>query len=706
VARLKRRPRLAKWLVVVGTVLLLLGGIGLYLDRAVFSSGSFADRAAGTLQDESVRAVISEKVSDEVVKARPDLVGVRPIIGAVADGIVRSPAFGSLFRAGVFDLHRSVFDSNRQSVALAVNDVGVLVIQAVQRFQPSAAKRIPAGLEAQLLRISDGTEGFVADSLRLAETVRSLTVIFLALALLCLTAGVLFAPDRRIAFRWVGVGGLASGLTAVVIYEVARLLLTGRAEDEQGQAAARSVWDAFLGGMRGWALAVAAIGGVTAAASTSLVRPVELGPAARETWEKLSATPERRWVRVVRAFALIAAGGLVVAARDAVLRIAVVMAGIALIYVGVAELMRLLAPPPGTPSEHPHVVPPSRRHLPSRALAGAFVLLALMAGFFVARSSGEPEEEQEVTTCNGHRELCNRRLDDVAFAASHNSMSAATERGWLFAGQEDGIQEQLEGGVRSLLIDTHYGVQTKKGVATELQKGSKSRAKIADEAGPEFVATAKRLRRHIGYQGGGKPEVFLCHAYCEVGATDFEKALTWIRDFVVENPGEVLILSIEDDVTPEDTAKAFRSSGLLDYVYKGPLGPRPPTLRRLIDEGTPVVVMAENKTDPEYPWYHQQFGYVQETPFDFKTPRSMLPPRSCRPERGRGNNPMFLLNNWVETAPAPKPSNAAIVNSRRRLLNRAEVCGRRRGLKPNLVAVDFYATGDLLGTVDELNGIR
>src|SRR5918997_6274202 len=190
---MRRRARLAKSLVAVGAVLLLLGGIGLYLDRAVFGSGSFADRAASTLQDESVRSVISEKVSDEVVKARPDLVGVQPLIGAVADGVVRSPAFGALFRAGVFDLHRSVFSSDRDSVALAVSDVGVLVIQAVQRLQPSAAKRIPSGLEAELLRISDGTEGLVTDGLRLAEAVHWLTIGFLVLALACLVAGVLLA---------------------------------------------------------------------------------------------------------------------------------------------------------------------------------------------------------------------------------------------------------------------------------------------------------------------------------------------------------------------------------------------------------------------------------------------------------------------------------------------------------------------------------
>jgi len=71
-----------------------------------------------------------------------------------------------------------------------------------------------------------------------------------------------------------------------------------------------------------------------------------------------------------------------------------------------------------------------------------------------------------------------------------------------------------------------------------------------------------------------------------------------------------------------------------------------------------------------------------------------------------GDNSLFLLNNWVETAPAPKPRNADVVNSRRWLLRRARACARDRGLKPNLVAVDFYDSGDLFGAVDKLNGVR
>ena len=66
---------------------------------------------------------------------------------------------------------------------------------------------------------------------------------------------------------------------------------------------------------------------------------------------------------------------------------------------------------------------------------------------------------------------------------------------------------------------------------------------------------------------------------------------------------------------------------------------------------------------------------------------------------------LFQINHWIETAPTPLPSNAEIVNARDVLLVRARKCERERGMLPNIVAVDFYRSGDLFGVVDVLNGV-
>jgi hypothetical protein len=60
----------------------------------------------------------------------------------------------------------------------------------------------------------------------------------------------------------------------------------------------------------------------------------------------------------------------------------------------------------------------------------------------------------------------------------------------------------------------------------------------------------------------------------------------------------------------------------------------------------------------------------------------------------------------MDTAPpAHKPSDAAIVNQYSFLLGRARKCSDERQHLPNLIAVDFYQTGDLLTVVNKLNRV-
>ena len=75
-------------------------------------------------------------------------------------------------------------------------------------------------------------------------------------------------------------------------------------------------------------------------------------------------------------------------------------------------------------------------------------------------------------------------------------------------------------------------------------------------------------------------------------------------------------------------------------------------------------------------------------------------PASCRPLRGQLDAPLFQFTHWV--TPASRGA-ARLTNAREFLLGRAARCAQERGLVPNLVAVDFYKTGDLFRVVEELN---
>ena len=179
------------------------------------------------------------------------------------------------------------------------------------------------------------------------------------------------------------------------------------------------------------------------------------------------------------------------------------------------------------------------------------------------------------------------------------------------------------------------------------------------------------------------------------------QVLRGIREFLVLNPHEVLIIIIQDEgVRPQDIEACFVKSGLIDFVYHGRVTPPWPTLREMVADDERVLVTAENETEG-VSWIHPAFEVVQETRYRFHD----LSEFSCKPNRGGTAGSLLLLNHWIETAPAPRPSNAEVVNAYEFLLARARQCGKERGRLPNLIAVDFYRTGDVIGAARTLNGI-
>ncbi|MGI9556450.1 MAG: hypothetical protein ACR2N5_00765, partial [Solirubrobacterales bacterium] len=312
-----------------------------------------------------------------------------------------------------------------------------------------------------------------------------------------------------------------------------------------------------------------------------------------------------------------------------------------------------------------------------------------------------------VSECNGYGELCDRTIDEIAFPATHNSMSAARE-GYFTANQRNGIGKQLNDGIRALLIDTHYGVASGSGtVITDLTKEGKTSEEIVAAIGTEGLEAVERARGRLAFDDDpGDSVPFLCHVMCEVGATDLTEALTEVREFLDNNPDEFVILFVEDVVTPEDAAPAFEESGLLRYSYIQEPGQPLPTLREVIEDDKRVFVLGEEQSGgEEFPWYQNGFEtLVQETPFTFNTAEELAKKSSCDPNRGGAENPMFQLNNWVEAIPR-SPDTAEAVNDFDTLLERAEKCAEIRELMPGLLAVDFYDRGDVFGVANVLNGL-
>jgi len=343
--------------------------------------------------------------------------------------------------------------------------------------------------------------------------------------------------------------------------------------------------------------------------------------------------------------------------------------------------------------------PPRLGVRPLAALV-AFAAAGMVAIGAIGVSAATDETPPE-PGCNGAQALCARRLDAVAIPATHNSMSSPQD-GFLLANQDSGILAQLRGGIRGLLIDMHLGVRTPRGVYTVLEAGGKSRAKIEQAIGPAATRTALRLRAQIGYRGGGERRVYLCHGFCELGALDATAALTQIRDWLLLNPGAVLVISIEDQVPPSRVADVFRRSGLLDFVWTGPIGPVP-TLGEMVAQDRRVLVFGEEDTRG-VGWFHDQFVSVRDTPYDLPSATALLSRSGCTIGRGTKASPFLLINQFVAGDP-PRLAPTRTVNARDAILAHARECrGALDGL-PGLIAVDFWQQGDVIGAAGELNGL-
>jgi hypothetical protein len=699
----------ARALVVLASLAILLALVAAYARQATVDSDQFANRATEALRDDSVSSLVAQKITDEVVlRNQADLLAARPLIESVAQEIVGGRAFLGLWRRGVRDVHRALFKRDQNTVTLTVTDVGTVLAAALQEVRPSLARDLRSTERVEVVKEDIGS--LSATLANIAERVRILAILLILLSLAFVAGALYVSPDRRDTVIELGLGAAAAGGVLIVTYAIVRSSVTNDLDTPEEQAAARAVWDAFLGDLRTEAWILAGAGAVVAAAASSLVKPLPFGRPLRVAGAWLAREPERRGLRALRGAGFIAAGVLVLADRSAVLALLLNALGIYLIYEGVAAILRLVYSPEERAERQR--APGRPRRLDVRRVAAVAIpaaLIAVVVGAFLG-TGGMTTAAPAKGPCNGHDELCDRPLDQVALAATHNAMSVPLP-GWYSAEQEVPIAEQLHDGVRGLLIDTHYADKLPNG-RVRTYFGSREalrRRAMADGVSDESVDAALRIRDRLGFEGEGERGMYLCHSFCELGATRLDSVLDDIRTFLVGNPGAVLVVINQDYLTPEDFVGAVRDAGLEEFAYSGPTGGKWPTLRELVDSGKRVVFLAENHAGAA-PWYHLAYDSItEETPYTFRKAALLTKTdnlaKSCAPNRGPDGAPLFLMNHWISTDPIPKPSDAAKVNAYDALLARARECMRARHQLPNLVAVNFYREGDVFRVVDTLNGI-
>jgi hypothetical protein len=695
----------------LSVVVLAAGAILLYLRVELLDEQGFADRAVEAVRDPQVRSTLADRIVSAAIEVEPDLLSARPLLESAARGAIDTPAFEGLVRAAAINAHRVLFDEEEPTVAVDVADAAELIVPAVRSVDPELAEDLPEQLEAPLATLD--RRDFASDTIEFAEQVRFLAVVLPLLGIALLGAAVLLSDNRGLALRRAPLAVAGAAALVLLALDVAEPDATRRVEGltlGQANEAIDDAWDALLGPLRTAALAT----GIVAIGIALLVSPRAgraLAPL-RAAARSLSAPPRGRVVRGLRGVGLLAAGALVVTADSDVVQAAGFVLGAVLVAWGSADLIGAVAGPvPERRVARRGVVtagPRSRGVTSVSALPGprvAAALALLVAGGVataVILSDGDDgpaaasDSEERPDTCNGSAALCERRLNEVAFAGTHNSMSAADEPGWVFANQRHSIEAQLGDGIRLFLLDPHWGVPVRGRVRTDLRAEGVSRNRVANALGPAAVRTAERLAGRVGAGSiEGPRQVWLCHSLCELGATKMSDALDVYRDWLDEHPGELLVLMLEPSVPAWAVELQFQRAGLLNRVARLRRDQPLPTLGTLLQRGRQLVVLGERDTG-DLPWYLEAFDFIQDTPLGSRATRS------CAPSRGDDESPILMLNHWVDGFP-PRPSANARVNSSQQIVARARRCERRRRLPVSLIAVDHYDLGGVVAAANELN---
>lgn len=689
-------------LAVVAAVAAVGAVVAVYLRVEIADRDRFAGRAVAALDQPEVRDVVARQVVVGVVeRGSPDLISARPLLETAVEAVVSTGPFRGLVRKTAQQAHSLLFDRGNAFV-FDVADTGTVVLSAVRSLAPQVAAKLPAGADATLIDLRE--RPFAQDTLAAADQLRKVAVVLPVVALLLLLAALAAAQDRGRAFARFA---LALGITATVAeiaLGTARTLVvrsldgTDEIPTADLRAAAGGVWDALLGDLAALILIVAVVGFVLAAGILSAVDP----QAIRRQLARLTRRPRSRALLGARGALLALAGIATLLEPGVALQAAAYLAGAALIYLGSTELLAALGR-----GRQEHVLP-RRRAAVVGATAVLTFALATGAAALVLHEGTTKLQAAPAGGCNGLPNLCAKRLNEVVWPGTHNSMAAADVAGWSIPDQRRSIPRQLQDGIRLLLLDPHYGRVLGNGrVQTDFLAEGRNANKVAAELSPDALAAVDRLGVHLtnSTTNRGAKEVFLCHTVCELGATRLTEVLAELRQYLRAHPTTVLVTILENYVTDEDLQKAFAQAKVEDHAatldHAAPL----PTLQQLIDADTRLVVFTEEPPTGTVPWLNDAFTSIQDTPLGNRSAEQLGAAAQCARYRGTADSPLLMLNNWVERFP-PSPTANRPAQTAAFLTHRIARCAKIRAIPVSLIATDFYDQGDLVAVAAKLNAAR
>lgn len=729
-----------------------LGVTSVWARMTVFDSARFAERADQILDSDAVRSKLADEFTNAIVNSGPsNLASFRTVIRTALDPIMQTGAFRSIFRRSLGTAHDYLFTRSGNSAVVNLSEGLSVLAGSLQATNPDLANAIPSSTSELLVKIGDRTQGL--HLWRIAEDLTIGGVGLLIASGVFLLGSILIDSDRRRGAFALGIAFSFSGIVMFLTAIVVPIVAGSYANDPDTERAFATAAQLFISDYR--TLSIWFVGlGVLLCAFVTATTPNGEPPTIRSTIERISAALRRRRPttqrgRAAHASLLMILGLIIVLQRETVIPLAVIVAGALVAYVGAVQLLTIVGRQSAVPTRE--VVASDIRSFSLRSpairvtLASFVILMTIVFGAWYSTSDARAKSTQnEERKCNGSADLCDKPIDKVAFLGAHNAMSTAADPGWLFYEQTKSIPAQLDYGVRALLVKTHYGIPTTVNVTGANLVITDSIAELTvnpvdneDQYSNEQQERARQLQANVKVDPNLR-DVYLCHVYCEYGATKFSTALGYTRQFLLANPDNVIMWFIGDYVSKDDTERVLREANLLDRVWSYDPQGSMPTLGELIDSRRNLIMISEFSGPPPE-WNTRGYGIFQDTPFTFRQESALFTPGSprysgtevvdgpvpttetgpagtevwttnwtglpsCSPNRGTPRSPLFQINHWLTPAgSAPTVEQARIVNAYDVLMPRVKDCVTQRSKFPTIIGVNFVEIGDALKVVNELN---
>jgi len=400
VNRLSDRTRgvAAVVLIAFGAVLLFAGTLTFYAREQVIDRDAFADRALEALDDDGLRHLVGREIVVQAIeRGSTDLVAARPLIESVVDTVIQTGPFRRVFRTAALEANRIFFVREKKNVLFDLGDTAEVLQFALRSVSPNLAKQLPQDIKPTLLTLR--RREFAGATLGTADAVRPLGIVLPLLALLTFAAAIAVSPDRRVGVLRVGVatavaGAVLAGALLILRWRVlAGVIGEDEVTDEEVRDAVRGLLDAYVGDLIVWALLLALLGLVVAAAAAAL-DPEDVEDPVRRMRERVFRRPRTTLGRAARGVAALGVGILVVLNPTLAVQLLAIAGGALLVFFGSTELLVLLQRPGQAKVEGQRV---RTRALAGAGAAGVVVLGTAVALVLVVTSGGaDPRAAERV----------------------------------------------------------------------------------------------------------------------------------------------------------------------------------------------------------------------------------------------------------------------------------------------------------------------